>query len=163
MLAHEPDESLAGPDRRSPGAHQQDGHQQDGHQPDGHQPDGARREDRPDREVLDAARFRLSGRDHQGPVADPSLSRTLDDIRAVAGVRLAARYGTQPAPGPLDLGASLALLGNLRLHLDALEADLLDAASHLGMSWDLIAAIMGIPADDARHRLRELRTRPYPR
>ena len=153
MLAHEPDESLAGPDRRSPGGRQQDGRHQD----------GARREDRPDREVLDAARFRLSGRDHQGPVADPSLSRTLDDIRAVAGVRLAARYGTQPAPGPLDLGASLALLGNLRLHLDALEADLLDAASHLGMSWDLIAAIMGIPADDARHRLRELRARPYPR
>ena len=137
--------------------------QQDGRQQDGRQQDGARREDRPDREVLDAARFRLSGRDHQGPVADPSLSRTLDDIRAVAGVRLAARYGTQPAPGPLDLGASLALLGNLRLHLDALEADLLDAASHLGMSWDLIAAIMGIPADDARHRLRELRARPYPR
>ncbi len=137
MLAHEPDESLAGPD-------------------------GASWESRPDREVLDAARFRLSGR-AQGPVPDPSLSRTLDDVRAVAGVRLAARYGAQPAPGPLDLGASLALLGNLRLHLDALEADLLDAASHLGMSWDLIAAIMGIPADDARHRLRELRSRPHPR
>ena len=126
------------------------------------QPGGARRENRPDREVLDAARFRLSGRG-QGPVPDPSLSRTLDDVRAVAGVRLAARYGTQPAPGPLDLGASLALLGNLRLHLDALEADLLDAASHLGMSWDLIAAIVGIPADEARHRLRELRARPHPR
>ena len=152
MLAHEPDESLAGPDARSPGGRQQDVRQ----------PDGARRESRPDREVLDAARFRLSGRG-QGPVSDPSLSRTLDDVRAVAGVRLAARYGTQPAPGPLDLGASLALLGNLRLHLDALEADLLDAASHLGMSWDLIAAIMGVPADDARHRLRELRARPHPR
>ena len=128
----------------------------------GAQPDAAGREARPDREVLDAARFRLSGRD-EGPVADPSLSRTLDDVRAVAGVRLAARYGTQPAPGPLDLGASLALLGNLRLHLDALEADLLDAATQLGMSWDLIAAIIGIPADDARHRLRELRARPHPR
>ena len=112
--------------------------------------------------MLDAARFRLAGRD-EGPVADPSLSRILDDVRAVAGVRLAARYGTQPAPGPLDLGASLALLSNLRLHLDALEADLLDAATQLGMSWDLIAAISGIPADDARHRLRELRARPHPR
>ncbi len=162
MLAHEPDESLAGPTHRPPGARQLDGHPPGGRQPDGRQLDGARWENRPDREVLEAARFRLSGRD-QGPVADPSLSRTLDDVRAVAGVRLAARYGTQPAPGPLDLGASLALLGNLRLHLDALEADLLDAASHLGMSWDLIAAIMGIAADDARHRLRELRTRPHPR
>ncbi len=96
-------------------------------------------------------------------MADPSLARTLDDVRAVAGVRVAARYGTQPSPGPLDLGASLVLLGNLRPHLDALEADLLDAAADLGMSWDLIAAITGIPADDARHRLGELRARPNPR
>jgi hypothetical protein len=44
-----------------------------------------------------------------------------------------------------------------------LEADLLDAATHLGMSWDLIAAIIGLPADDARQRLRELRDRPDPR
>ena len=147
MLAHEPDESLGGLAGRFP---------------DGRQPDTAGWEVRPDREVLDAARFRLSGRD-EGPVADPSLAHTLDDVRAVAGVRLAARYGTQPAPGPLDLGASLVLLGNLRLYLDALEADLLDAATQLGMSWDLIAAIVGIPADDARDRLRELRTRPHPR
>jgi hypothetical protein len=115
----------------------------------------------PDREVLETARFRLSTRD-RSPVADPSLARTLDDLRAVAGVRVAARYGTQPPPGPLDLGASLALLGNLRLCLDALEADLLDAAAHVGLSWDLIAAIIGVPADEARDRLRELRARPAP-
>ncbi len=115
----------------------------------------------PDREVLEAARFRLSTRDGS-PVADPSLARTLDDLRALAGVRVAARYGTQPPPGPLDLGASLALVGNLRLCLDALEADLLDAAAHVGMSWDLIAAIIGVPADEARDRLRELRARPAP-
>ena len=157
MLAHEPDESRGGPTRRFPARHQPARRQ-----PGGNQPGTAGSEVRPDREVLDAARFRLSGRD-EGPIADPSLSPTLDDVRAVAGVRLAARYGTQPAPGPLDLGASLVLLGNLRLHLDALEADLLDAATQLGMSWDLIAAIIGIPADDARHRLQELRTRPHPR
>jgi hypothetical protein len=115
----------------------------------------------PDREVLDAARFRLSTRDGS-PVADPSLARTLDDVRAVARVRVAARYGTQPPPGPLDLGASLVLLGNLRLSLDAVEADLLDADARLGMSWDLIAAIIGIPAEEARDRLRELRARPHP-
>ena len=114
-----------------------------------------------DREVLETARSRLSTRDGS-PVADPSLARTLDDLRAVAGVRVAARYGTQPPPGLLDLGASLALLGNLRLCLDALEADLLDAAAHVGMSWDLIAAITGVPADEARDRLRELRARPAP-
>lgn len=141
MLTHEPGESLTG------------------------QASGPRATDgwpgRPDQEVLDAARFRLSARDG-APVTDPSLAGTLDDVRAVAGVRVAARYGTQPPPGPLDLGASLVLVGNLRLWLDALEADLLGAASDLGMSWDLIAAILGIPAQDARHRLSELRARPDP-
>jgi hypothetical protein len=111
--------------------------------------------------VLDSARFRLSAR-NEGLVADPSLSRALDDLRAVAAVRLAARYGAQPPAGPLDLGAGLVMLGNLRLYLDALETDLLDAATHLGMSWDLIAAIIGLPADDARHRLGELRDHPDP-
>lgn len=141
MLAHEPDESPEAPAGRPPA--------------------GAAWGVTPDREVLDAARFRLSTRDGS-PVADPSLARTLDDVQAVAGVRLAARYGAQRPPGPLDLGASLVLLGNLRLYLDAVEADLLDAATHLGMSWDLIAAILGVPADDARDRLRELRAQPAP-
>ncbi len=80
----------------------------------------------------------------------------------MAAVRLAARYAAQPPAGPLDLGAGLVMLSNLRLYLDALEADLLDAATHLGMSWDLIAAIIGLPADDARRRLGELRDRPDP-
>ena len=146
MLAHEPDESLAGP-AEHPLAERP--------------PGGAGWESSPDGEVLDAARFRLSTRDGS-PVADPSLARTLDDLRAVAEVRLAARYGAPPPPGPLDLGASLVLLGNLRLYLDVVEADLLDAATRLGMSWDLIAAILGIPADDARHRLRQLRAHADP-
>jgi hypothetical protein len=111
--------------------------------------------------VLDAARFRLSTQDGS-PVTDPALTRALADIQSVARVRVAARYGVQPSPGPLDLGASLVLLGNLRLYLDAVEADLLDAATDLGMSWDLIAAILGIPADDAQRRLRELRAQPHP-
>jgi len=146
VLAHEPDDGLAGPaerDRAGPSAA------------------GTRSEPSPDREVLDAARFRLSTRD--GSLAiDPALARALEDVQSVAGVRLAARYGTQPPPGPLDLGASLVMLGNLRLYLDSVEADLLDAAVDLGMSWDLIAAILGVPADDARRRLRELRTHPDP-
>jgi hypothetical protein len=142
VLTHEPGEGRAGSGRQLPAADSWPG--------------------RPDQEVLDAARFRLSARDGV-PVADPSLARTLDDVRAVAGVRVAARYGTQPPPGPLDLGASLVLIGNLRLCLDAVEADLLGAASDLGMSWDLIAAILGIPAGDARLRLSELRARPDPR
>jgi hypothetical protein len=141
VLTHEPDEGLAGPPGR-PSA-------------------GNGWAASPDREVLDTARFRLSTR-NEGRVADPSLSQALDDLRAVAAVRLAARYAAQPPAGPLDLGAGLVVLSNLRLYLDALEADLLDAATHLGLSWDLIAAIIGLPADDARDRFRELRDHPDP-
>jgi hypothetical protein len=141
VLTHEPDEGLAGPPGR-PSA-------------------GNGWAASPDREVLDTARFRLSTR-NEGRVADPSLSQALDDLRAVAAVRLAARYAAQPPAGPLDLGAGLVVLSNLRLYLDALEADLLDAATHLGLSWDLIAAIIGLPADDARERFRELRDHPDP-
>jgi hypothetical protein len=141
VLAHEPDEGLA--------------------RPDGQPPAGSSWAASPDREVLDTARFRLSTR-NGGLVADPSLARVLEDLRAVAAVRLAARYGAQPPAGPLDLGAGLVMLANLRLYLDALETDLLDAATHLGMSWDLIAAIIGLPADEAQLRLRELRDRPDP-
>jgi hypothetical protein len=141
VLAHEPDEGLARPAGRPPA--------ENGWAAD------------PDREVLDTARFRLSTRDGS-QATDPSLSQALEDLRAVAAVRLAARYGAQPPAGPLDLGAGLVMLSNLRLYLDALEADLLEAATQLGMSWDLIAAIIGLPADDARRRLGELRERPKP-
>jgi hypothetical protein len=147
VLAYEPDESPARPG---------------GPPPAGRPGPAAGWTASPDLEVLDAARFRLSPRD-ASPVTDPSLVRTLGDIQAVARVRRAARYGAGPPPGPVDLGASLVLAGNLRLHLDALEADLLDAAERLGVSWDVIAAITGLPADDARRRLAELRARPDPR
>ena len=146
MLAHEPDDCPAGPAERVP---------------PGPSPAETRSGPSPDREVLDAARFRLSTRDGS-PVTDPALVRALEDVQSVADVRLAARYGAQPPPGPLDLGASLVMVGNLRLYLDSVEADLLDAAADLGMSWDLIAAILGIPADGARRRLRELRAHPDP-
>jgi hypothetical protein len=146
VLAYEPDECPAGPAERVPA---------------GPPPAGTRLGPSPDREVLDAARSRLSTRDGS-PVTDPALVRALGDIQSVAGVRLAARYGAQPPPGPLDLGASLVMVGNLRFYLDSVEADLLDAAADLGMSWDLIAAILGIPADDAQRRLRELRAHPDP-
>jgi hypothetical protein len=146
VLAHEPDDCPAGPDGRVPARPS---------------PAGTRSGPSPDREVLDAARFRLSTRDGS-LVTDPALVRAVEDIQSVADVRLAARYGGQPPPGPLDLGASLVMVGNLRFYLDSVEADLLDAATDLGMSWDLIAAILGIPAEDARRRLRELRARPDP-
>lgn len=54
------------------------------------------------------------------------------------------RGAERPADGP-DVGAGLVLPGNLRLYLDWLEADLFDIARQLDLSWDFIAAIIGIP------------------
>ncbi len=54
------------------------------------------------------------------------------------------------------------MLGNLRLYLDRLEADLLDGAQQVGLGWDVIAAILGIPAREVRERHTVLRARPDP-
>ncbi len=115
----------------------------------------------PDREVLDSARSRL---DSQRAAAGrgPLLRRSLEDIRAVDAVIQAVRHGAPRSPDLLDAGAALVLLCNLRLYLDRLEADLLDVAQQLEMSWDLIAAIMGMPAAVAGDRRRALRSRPDP-
>jgi hypothetical protein len=86
----------------------------------------------------------------------------MDDLHAIRAVIDAARGAEHPAEA-LDVGAGLVVLGILRLDLDRLEADLLDAAQQVGLSWDLIAAIIGIPAQDAQRRHGALRARRDPR
>jgi hypothetical protein len=71
----------------------------------------------------------------------------------------AARGDAERPVDALDIGASLVVLCDLRLYLDGLEADLLDAAGPAGLGWDVIAAIIGIPADEARRRHHALRAR----
>jgi hypothetical protein len=130
----------------------------------------------PDRDVLDSARARLtparrrpSGQSRAGtgqaapepPVRGVRhLPRPLDDLRAASAVAQAAGPPGQPPAEPLDVGAALVLLSNVRLYLDRLEASLLDLAQQADMSWDLIAAIIGIPAAEAKDRLLALRARP---
>ena len=46
--------------------------------------------------------------------------------------------------------------------LDRLVADLLDGAQQVGLGWDVIAAILGIPAIQAQERHTVLRARPDP-
>jgi hypothetical protein len=115
----------------------------------------------PDRDVLDSARFRLAFHEAVVP-ATPQADRSTADLRAVHAVLGAVRANPQQAADVLDVGAGLVLLTNLRLHLDHLEAGLLDTAQQGGLSWDLIAAILGIPAAGARDRLYALRARPEP-
>ncbi len=117
----------------------------------------------PDPGVVDSARVRIAGlavtRQSTGEVAGCPV----DDIRAVSTVIDAARDGAQHPAEAIDVGAGLVVLSNLRLYLDRLEADLLDAAGRVGLGWDVIAAIVGIPAGAAQERHVALRARPGPR
>ena len=124
----------------------------------------------PDRDVLDSARARLAAAGNRPSPAQPGpaarhLPRPLDDLRAASAV---AQQTSSPGRSPvalevgLDVGAALVLLSNVRLYLDRLEASLLDLAQRADMSWDLIAAILGIPAVEARDRWAALHSRPEP-
>jgi hypothetical protein len=115
----------------------------------------------PDPDVVDNARFRLASHYPAGDAGDPGQipARPMDDVRAVHSVIAAARGGAERSADALDVGAGLVVIGNLRLFLDRLEADLLDAAQQVDLSWDVIAAIIGIPAEEARNRHGALRAR----
>src|ERR1700733_1153412 len=112
----------------------------------------------PDPAVVDSARLRITAHRvlsaglpaRQGPV------RQAEDIRAIQAVLDSVGDDVRPAD-VLDVGAALAVLCDLRVYLDGLEADLLDAAQQVDLGWDVVAAIIGIPADEAERRHRALR------
>jgi hypothetical protein len=121
----------------------------------------------PDRDVLDSARARLARAGNRPIPAQPGpaarhLPRPLDDLRAASVVARPGGLPEQQPAEPLDVGAALILLSNARLYLDQLEASLLDLAQQAEMSWDLIAAILGIPAAEAKDRRAALHSRPEP-
>jgi hypothetical protein len=113
---------------------------------------------------VDSARHRLSAQlataAWQYAVQLPGY--LIDDLYAVNAVIDAARDGAEPSADALDVGAGLVVLGNLRLYLDQLETDLLNGAQRVGLVWDVIAAILGIPASAAQERHEVLRARPDP-
>ena len=113
----------------------------------------------PDPAVVDSARLRITAHRvlsagqpaRQGPV------RQAEDIRAIQAVLDSVGDDAVRPADLLDVGAALAVLCDLRLYLDRLEADLLDAAQQVDLGWDVVAAIIGIPADEAERRHRALR------
>jgi hypothetical protein len=115
----------------------------------------------PDPAVVDSARLRIAA--HRllsaGQPADRGTVRPAEDIRAVHSVIDSAREDAVCPADMLDVGAALVVLSDLRLYLDGLEADLLDAAERVDLGWDVIAAIIGIPAGEAQRRHRALRAR----
>jgi hypothetical protein len=132
-------------------------------------PDASRALPPPDPVVADSARLRLgtlraltAARPAGQPVsqlAEAASARLIGDIRAIGTVLAATGGGTAEPADALDVGAGLVVLCALRAHLDRLEADLLGAAQRADLSWDVVAAIMGIPAGEAQRRYRALRGR----
>ncbi len=118
----------------------------------------------PDQDVAESARLRLAAYRLLAAAepADPAPSGRITDLRTINAVIRSARAGAAHAPDALDVGAALVVACELRLYLDGLEADLLDSAQALGLGWDVIAAIMGIFADQAQQRHRALRARLSP-
>ncbi|HUA28218.1 MAG TPA: hypothetical protein VMC03_04990 [Streptosporangiaceae bacterium] len=119
----------------------------------------------PDPVVADSARLRLAAlrakaaARPENPFAETVSARLIKDIRAVGAV-LASTHGNVGDPAEaIDVGAGLVVLCDLRAHLDHLEARLLDAAEQAGLNWDVVAAIIGIPADEAQRRHARLRGR----
>jgi hypothetical protein len=110
----------------------------------------------PAAEMLAAVRRHLTMRYARGV---PALvweleKRPMPDTEAVRAVLAAASAG-EPAEA-LDLGGALVLVQAIRLSLDALEADVLDAALAGGLSAESAAAVLELPsadALDARHQL----------
>ena len=115
--------------------------------------------------VVDSARLRLAALRAQaaaqpaGQLGETASAGLIDDIRAIGAVLASARSDFGVPADALDVGAALVVLGDLRTHIDQLEAGLLDAAERVGLNWDVIAAIIGIPADEAQRRHRRLRGR----
>ncbi len=115
----------------------------------------------PDPAVVDSARLRIAA--HRmlsaGRLADEGPVHHAEDILAIHSVIDSASDDAACPAGVLDVGAALVVLSDLRLYLDGLEADLLDAAQRVDLGWDVIAAIIGIPADEAQRRHGALRAR----
>lgn len=113
----------------------------------------------PDPDVVDSARLRLAARRALSLARDPDgvAAQAIDDLRAVGAVLHEA--AAAPPADAIDVGAGLVVLSELRLHLDRLETGLLDLAQQVDLGWDVIAAILGIPAERARHRHARLRAR----
>ncbi len=115
----------------------------------------------PDPGVVDSARLRLAARQALSAAHDPDgmSAQPVDDLRAVGAVLDMAGAGSVPPADAIDVGAGLVVLSELRLHLDRLETGLLDVAQQVDLSWDVIAAILGIPAERAQQRHAALRLR----
>jgi hypothetical protein len=110
----------------------------------------------PSPETVTASRHHLTAQYARGVdrVLWEAEKRPMPDADAVHALVSAAANGDRV--DALGIGASLVLTQAMRLDLDLLEADVLDAAQASGMSPESLAAVLELPSADqveARHRM----------
>ncbi|MEV4003605.1 hypothetical protein [Actinomadura sp. NPDC049753] len=82
-----------------------------------------------------------------------------DAIGAVLDAGDRAQHGNGDSPEPVEVAAALLVLGAVRLNLDQTEARLLSIAQAAGLSFEQIAAVLGLGVEEAEERYRQLKPR----
>lgn len=82
-----------------------------------------------------------------------------DAIGAVLDAGDRAQHGNGDSPEPVEVAAALLVLGAVRLNLDQTEARLLNTAQAAGLSFEQIAAVLGLGVEEAEERYRQLKPR----
>jgi hypothetical protein len=115
----------------------------------------------PSPDMVRAARARLAGRFSSGVDALlwEETGQPMHDAQAISSVVARADGADGPAPRALDYGAALIVLSSLRLDIDRLEADLVDAIRDAGLEWKFIARTLHLSVQQAAKRQRLLSKR----
>ncbi|MGI5417477.1 hypothetical protein [Actinomadura luteofluorescens] len=82
-----------------------------------------------------------------------------DAIGAVLDAGDRSQHGNGDGPGPVEVAAALLVLGAVRLNLDQTEARLLNTARAAGLSFEQIAAVLGLGVEETEERYRQLKPR----
>jgi hypothetical protein len=109
-------------------------------------------------DMVRAARARLAARFSTGVDALlwEEAGQPMHDAQAISAVVSSADGADGPPPGALDYGAALIVLASLRLDIDRLEADLVDAIRGAGLDWEFIARTLHLSVPQAAKRQRLL-------
>jgi hypothetical protein len=115
----------------------------------------------PSPDMVHAARARLAGRFSTGVDALlwDAARQPMHDAEAISSVVSSAHGEDGPPPAALDFGAALIVLAALRLDIDRLEADLVDAVRGAGLDWEFIATTLRTSVQQAAKRQRLLSKR----
>ena len=115
----------------------------------------------PSPDMVRVARARLADRFCTGidALLWQEAGQPMHDAQAISSVVSRADGADGSAPGALDYGAALIVLASLRLDIDRLEVDLVDAIRDAGLDWEFVAWTLHLSVQQAAKRQRLLSKR----